>query len=91
MEVLCQAHGMVVFQCSLSLKVVHRVSTVTEGSRYSVTLLMPGKLDQLTLQNGDDLGRLGFPVQMYDRTLIESPFPLVSAVQRPDPRESQSD
>ena len=33
-----------------ALKVVHQVTSVTHGERYSITLYMPGKLDRLTAQ-----------------------------------------
>ena len=34
-----------------ALKVVHQVTPLTKGERYSVTLYTPGKLDRLTAQD----------------------------------------
>ena len=44
-----------------ALKVVHKVTPVTKGERYSVTLYTPGKLDCLTAQDWDNLAKAGFP------------------------------
>ena len=49
-----------------ALKVVHRVTTVTEGERFSITLYAPGKLERLTAQDWDTLAKNGFPVYMYE-------------------------
>ena len=38
-----------------ALKVVHKVTPVTKGARYSVTLFTTGKLDRLTAQDWDNL------------------------------------
>ena len=42
-----------------ALKVVHRVTPVTKGARYSITLYTPGKLDRLTAQDWDSLAKTG--------------------------------
>ena len=49
-----------------ALKVVHRVTPVQTGVRYSITLYTPGKLDRLTAQDWDVLARKGFPIYLYD-------------------------
>ena len=49
-----------------ALKVVHRVTPVGRGARYSITLYTPGKLDRLTAQDWDNLARYGFPVYLYE-------------------------
>ena len=49
-----------------ALKVVHQVTPVTKGERYSVTLYTPGKLDRLTAQDWDNLAKTGFPVYLYE-------------------------
>ena len=54
-----------------ALKVVHKVTPVSEGVRYSVTLHTPGKLGHLTSEDWDCLGRvgqpnLGFPTYLCD-------------------------
>ena len=43
-----------------ALKVVHRVTPVGRGARYSITLYTPGKLDRLTAQDWDNLAKCGF-------------------------------
>ena len=43
-----------------ALKVVHRVTPVGKGARYSITLYTPGKLDRLTAQDWDNLAKTGF-------------------------------
>ena len=47
-----------------ALKVVHRVTPVFKGARYSITLYTPGKLDRLTAQDWDNLARTGFPIYL---------------------------
>ena len=47
-----------------ALKAVHRVTQVTEGVRYSVTLYTPGKLEHLTSEDWDHLGKLDFPIDL---------------------------
>ena len=49
-----------------ALKVVHRVTPVGKGARYSITLYTPGKLDRLTAQDWDNLVRCGFPIYLYE-------------------------
>ena len=49
-----------------ALKVVHQVTPVTKGERYSVTLQTPGKLDRLTAQDWDNLAKTGFPIYLYE-------------------------
>ena len=49
-----------------ALKVVHRVTAVTQGERYSITLYTPGKLDRLTAQDWDILAKAGFPIYLYE-------------------------
>ena len=49
-----------------ALKVVHKVTPVTKGERYSVTLYTPGKLDRLTAQDWDNLAKAGFPIYLYE-------------------------
>ena len=49
-----------------ALKVVHRVTPVGRGARYSITLYTPGKLDRLTAQDWDNLARFGFPIYLYE-------------------------
>ena len=49
-----------------ALKFVHRVQPVTEGCRYSITLYTPGKLERLTAQDWDKLGKAGFPIYLYE-------------------------
>ena len=49
-----------------ALKVVHRVTPVVKGARYSITLHTPGKLDRLTAQDWDNLARTGFPIYLYE-------------------------
>ena len=49
-----------------ALKVVHRVTPVVKGARYSITLYTPGKLDRLTAQDWDNLARAGFPIYLYE-------------------------
>ena len=48
-----------------ALKVVHRVTPVGRGARYSITLNTPAKLDRLT-QDWDNLARCGFPIYLYE-------------------------
>ena len=36
-----------------ALKVVHKVTPVTKGERYSITLYTPGKMDRSTAQDWD--------------------------------------
>ena len=54
-----------------ALKVVHRVTAVTEGTWYSVTLYTPSRLERLTAYDWDGLGRAEFPstftIQMHCR------------------------
>ena len=53
---------MTVSGCRLMrLKVVHRVTPVFTGARYSITLYTPGKLDRLTAQDWDNLATEGVP------------------------------
>ena len=54
-----------------ALRVTHRVTAVIYGSRYSITLCTPGKLDRLTPNDWDTFSRLGFPVFMYDVTSLQ--------------------
>ena len=49
-----------------ALKVVHKVTPVTKGERYSITLYTPGKLDRLTAQDWDSLAKAGFPIYLYE-------------------------
>ena len=49
-----------------ALKVVHRVTPVGRGARYSITLHTPGKLDRLTAQDWDNLAKCGFPIYLYE-------------------------
>ena len=49
-----------------ALKVVHRVTPVQTGVRYSITLYTPGKLDRLTAQDWDNLAKKGFPIYLYE-------------------------
>ena len=49
-----------------ALKAVHKVTPVTNGERYSITLYTPGKLDRLTVQDWDNLARAGFPIYLYE-------------------------
>ena len=49
-----------------ALKVVHQVTPVTQGERYSITLYTPGKLDRLTAQDWDILAQAGFPIYLYE-------------------------
>ena len=49
-----------------ALKVVHRVTPVQTGARYSITLYTPGKLDRLTAQDWDNLAKCGFPIYLYE-------------------------
>ena len=49
-----------------ALKVVHRVTPVGKGARYSITLYTPGKLDRLTAQDWDNLAKCGFPIYLYE-------------------------
>ena len=49
-----------------ALKVVHRVTLVGKGARYSITLYTPGKLDRLTAQDWDNLAGCGFPIYLYE-------------------------
>ena len=49
-----------------ALKVVHRVTPVQTGVRYSITLYTPGKLDRLTAQDWDILARKGLPIYLYE-------------------------
>ena len=49
-----------------ALKVVHRVTPVTRGARYSITLYTPGKLERLTAQDWDNLAKAGFPIYLYE-------------------------
>ena len=53
-----------------ALKFVHRVQPVTSGSRYSITLYTPGKLERLTAQDWDILAKAGF-----FRSICMSRFP----------------
>ena len=48
-----------------ALKVVHRVTPVGKGARYSITLYTPGELDRLTAQDWDNLATCGFPIYLY--------------------------
>ena len=54
-----------------ALKVVHKVTPVTQGARYSVTLCTPGKLDRLTAQDWDILAKAGFPIYVYGPLLAK--------------------
>ena len=54
-----------------ALKFVHRVQPVTSGSRYSITLYTPGKLERLTAQDWDILAKAGFPIYLYERFQLE--------------------
>ena len=45
---------------------MHKVTPVTEGERYSITLYTPGKLDRLTAQDWDNLAKAGFPIYLYE-------------------------
>ena len=54
-----------------ALKVMHRVTPVIEGERFSITLYTPGKLERLTAQDWDVLGKHGFP----RRTVTYEPLP----------------
>ena len=49
-----------------ALRFVHRVKPVTSGSRYSITLYTPGKLERLTAQDWDILAKAGFPIYLYE-------------------------
>ena len=49
-----------------ALKVVHKVTPMTKGERYSITLYTPGKLDRLTAQDWDNLAKAGFPIYLYE-------------------------
>ena len=49
-----------------ALKVVHRVTPVGRGARYSITLYTPSKLDRLTAQDWDNLAKCGFPIHLYE-------------------------
>ena len=49
-----------------ALKVVHKVTPVTKGERYSITLFTPGKLGRLTAQDRDHLAKAGFPIYLYE-------------------------
>ena len=49
-----------------ALKVVHRVTPVQTGARYSITLYTLGKLDRLTAQDWDNLAKCGFPIYLYE-------------------------
>ena len=49
-----------------ALKVVHRVTPVQTGVRYSITLYTPGRLDRLTAQDWDVLARKGFLIYLYE-------------------------
>ena len=49
-----------------ALKVVHRVTPVEAGARYSITLYTPGKLGRLTAQDWDNLAKCGFPIYLYE-------------------------
>ena len=49
-----------------ALKVVHKVTPVTQGERYSITLYTLGKLDRLTAQDWDILAKAGFPIYLYE-------------------------
>ena len=49
-----------------ALKVLHRVTPVQTGARYSITLYTPGKLDRLTAQDWDNLAKCGFPIYLYE-------------------------
>ena len=48
-----------------ALKVVHQVTAVTWGERYSITLCTPGKMERLTAQDLDILAKEGFPIYLY--------------------------
>ena len=39
---------------------------MTSGSRYSITLYTPGKLERLTAQDWDILAKAGFPIYLYE-------------------------
>ena len=49
-----------------ALKVVHRVTPVTKGARYSITLSTPRKLDRLTAQDWDNLAKTGFLTYLHE-------------------------
>ena len=49
-----------------ALKVVHRVTPVVKGARYSITLYTRGKLDRLTAQDWDNPARTGFSIYLYE-------------------------
>ena len=61
-----------------TLQVVHRVTTVTFGTRYSVTLYTPSQLEHLTADDWASLGRFGFPIYLYNpESLRMRPLKLV--------------
>ena len=47
-------------------RVAHRVTPITEGVRYSVTVYTPEKLERLTSEDWDCLGKLGIPIYLYN-------------------------
>ena len=49
-----------------ALKVVHKVTPVPSGERYSITLYTPWKLNRLTAQDWDILAQAGFPIYLYE-------------------------
>ena len=49
-----------------ALKFARRVQPVIQGSRYSITLYTPGKLERLTAQDWDNLAKAGFPIYLYE-------------------------
>ena len=70
-----------------ALKVTHRVTEVTTRIRYSATLYTPSRLEHLTIEDWDSLGRLGFPIYLCNsesfrkRSLIIEALPQVSQSQ----------
>ena len=48
-----------------ALKVVHRVTPVEAGARYTITLYTSGKLERLTAHDWDNLAKCGFPIYLY--------------------------
>ena len=47
-------------------KVVHQVTAVTQGERFSITLFTLGKLERLTASDWDTLAKTGFPIYLYE-------------------------
>ena len=55
-----------------AMKVVHRVTLVTEGIWHSVTLYTPGKLEHLTSEDWERLGKLGFPIYLCNAEFLQA-------------------